>query len=590
MSTASSNAQQVAYTGAEALSQVFVEEGIRSVFLYPGGTIAPIVNACVERNIALEVFKSEQGAGFAAIAAARLTGRPQVVLVTSGPGVTNVLTPLADAFYDSTPVIFVTGQISSVELSHRLGVRQRGFQECPTVEVTKPICKWSNQALNATCVSELARSAFRAAVHNRPGPVVLDMPMDVQQDLVTEELSPEVLNGDDGIFSEIPAVESYHFSDIWAAIDKSRRPVILVGQGAIRSVQARDLEKLAELIDALVVSSLPGLGAFDSESPRFTGYIGHTGHWAANLAVDECDLLLVLGARLDLRQTGTEVNSFARKAQVVWVDIDQTELDEPRVQVWKSIRSDAGVFVSSLLQVLMTKNLENRNLIGTDREWQDKIRTAKRLRVDDDPKSFPTGTLHPRDILDEISRQIRDTSLTVVTGVGLHQQWAARHLPTSPAKVSFLTSSGHGTMGFDLPAAIGAALVAPNRRVLCVVGDGSLMMNIQELASLSERALDVKILLMNNQRLGIVSQFQLIRWGDDPSTGVFLGPDFSKVADGFGIPARTLESKTDIEASIEWLWQQQGPALLDARIAHDVDVVPMLLAGQTMGEMWMGHA
>jgi acetolactate synthase-1/2/3 large subunit len=297
-----------------------------------------------------------------------------------------------------------------------------------------------------------------------------------------------------------------------------------------------------------------------------------------------------VGARLDLRQTGTEVNSFARKAQVVWVDIDQTELDEPRVKVWKSIRSDAGVFVSSLLQVLMTTNLVNRDLIGTDTEWQDRIRTAKELRVDDDPKSFPTGTLHPRDILDEVTRQIGDTSLTVVTGVGLHQQWAARHLPTSPAKVSFLTSSGHGTMGFDLPAAIGAALVAPNCRVLCVVGDGSLMMNIQELAALSERALDVKILLMNNQRLGIVSQFQLIRWGDDPSTGVFLGPDFSQVAEGFGIPARTLESKTDIEASIEWLWQQQGPALLDARMSHDVDVVPMLLAGQTMGEMWMGHA
>jgi acetolactate synthase-1/2/3 large subunit len=267
---------------------------------------------------------------------------------------------------------------------------------------------------------------------------------------------------------------------------------------------------------------------------------------------------------------------------VCWVESDPTEINNPRVSVDWAIQSDIATFCSSFLQV---NNIRSRPV---DHSWVESMISLKQQKIEDSP-DLNSKQIQPRNLLFELSKLISDTPCTVVTGVGCHQHWAARHLPFHPQRCRLLTSGGHGTMGFDLPSAIGAAMAEPDRLVICVVGDGSFLMNIQEMAALRERNLNVKVLVMNNQRLGIVSQFQLLTWNDDPTTGSFGVPDFSLVSQGFGIPSQSLDTLDEVPRKLLWLITQLGPALLDAKINHRSDVVPMLLSGQTMGEMWMGR-
>jgi acetolactate synthase I/II/III large subunit len=334
-------------------------------------------------------------------------------------------------------------------------------------------------------------------------------------------------------------------------------------------------------LDAKVVTSFLGVGAYDVRSPRSLGYIGHTGHLAANRAVFESDFLLVLGSRLDVRQTGTVLDKFVPRGDVAWIDFDRNELDNPRVKTKWQLHLEVGLFS----EVFLDRGIKRKQSV--DSKWVNEITELKKTRLDDQPKEN-THKLQPRNLLDELDFLIGSARVTIVTGVGCHQHWAARHLSFSPSTMSLLTSGGHGTMGYDLPTAIGAAMAQAERKIICIVGDGSLLMNIQELASLRERNLNVKILVFNNQRLGIVSQFQLITWGDDPMTGDFKSPDFVTIARGFGISSDRLDKAADVADKLKWLWSQPGPALLDVGIDPDADITPMLLAGQTMGEMWMG--
>jgi acetolactate synthase-1/2/3 large subunit len=561
---------------------------LRRVFVYPGGTIAPLVNACLAADIKVEVFKSEQGAVYAALAVARLGGTPQVAMVTSGPGVTNAITPLADAFYDSTPLLLVTGQIGTSDLfGPRVGVRQRGFQETPTVELVGPISKRAVCFRTPQDCYELTSELIQFTTSGRHGPVVIDFPMDVQRHeissdilssgaLITREPSPKICDAtfDYSILSEI--------ADFCSS---ALRPVLLLGQGAVKSGDLEVFSLLAEKLDAAVVTSFMGVGAFSCSSPRSLGYIGHTGHLAANRAVFESDFVFVLGSRLDVRQTGTLTNQFAPNASVVWVDIDSIELNNPRVKVRWSIQADAASFARRLLQHFDQPFREK------DSHWASGLRRLANERAEDRPNP-DSETIAPREVMDALAGAFikdNDRVIRVVTGVGCHQHWTARHLPYEPQRVTLLTSGGHGAMGYDLPSAVGAAMAEPCGRVLCVVGDGSALMNIQELGAIRDRNLDIKILVMNNNRLGIVSQFQLITWGTDPTTGFFSTPDFCAIAEAFGIPARKMSSKQEVPDLIDWLWSQEGPALVEAHIDPHADVTPMLLAGKTMNDMWMGR-
>jgi acetolactate synthase I/II/III large subunit len=563
------------FTVADRITAHLAATGIERVFVYPGGTIAPLINGFVSAGVHIEVFKHEQGATYAALAVARLTGRPQVVMVTSGPGVTNALTPLADAYYDSTPLLLITGQIGTGDLNSGRKVRQRGFQEVPVVDLVRPITKAAACPASADAALACVDQLLTAACSGRPGPVVLDFPMDIQRAVCAVDAPLPTA-------TPMPVCPPPRTNDIEAiatALATARRPVLLLGQGALQAGSFASYRDLAERADALVVSSLPGLGAYAGDDPRFLGYIGHTGHAAANRAVHGADLLLVLGARLDIRQTGSVTDSFVPAGRVAWVNNDADELAHPRVTVTWALHADVADAVDALCRALPARSSE------IDLTWQQARQSERRAGEEDPP---PAQGLGPRTVLAAMAARMANRRGVVTTGVGSHQQWAARHLCYAPEGWYLLTSAGHGAMGYDLPSAIGAALARPGQPVVCVVGDGSLLMNIQELASLAERRLPVKILLLNNRRLGIVSQFQRITWGEDPTSGDFGTPDFIAVARGFGIAATRASTADELAAGLNALWLDEQPALLEVIIDHGADVVPMLLGGQTMDTMWWG--
>lgn len=563
------------------VAEFFKQVGIDKVFLYPGGTIAPVVNACLRHGIQTEVFKNEQGAVYAALAYARVTGETQIAMVTSGPGVTNAITPLADAYYDSTPLMLLTGQIGTSDLAKRKAVRQRGFQEVPTVALTTAITKRAKCIISPDEVfTELPRS-FELTSSGRPGPVVIDFPMDIQR--AELQVFPVIRKPTEyQNYSKEHNAPLDQVLEIARAAEAAERPVIFLGQGALTAGKFELYSHIAEVIDARVVTSLLGIGSFDVSNSRCLGYAGHTGHLAANRAIYESDFVIVLGARLDVRQTGTVVDQFVPNGRVAWINSDIDELENPRVETEWRVNSDVGIFCEALAAQLQAR------LNDIDRDWVNTIDSLRNKYCEDRPLKSGCA-LQPRLVLQVLSSYIANKPIAIVTGVGCHQHWAARHLPYHPSNCHFLTSGGHGTMGYDLPSAIGVAMAQPERQVLCIVGDGSFLMNIQEMAALRERNLDVKILVFNNHRLGIVSQFQLITWGDDPTTKDFGAPDFVSISRGFGVPADQLESPDKIDEKIRWLLRQEGPALLNIEVDPQADVVPMLLAGQVMGDMWMGR-
>lgn len=567
-------------TIADLVARHLKAQGITCVFMYPGGTIAPLVNACLALGIEVERFASEQGAGYAALAVARLTREPQVLMVTSGPGLTNAISPLADAYYDSLPLVLISGQVGTKDLGSRQAVRQRGFQEVPAVDITAPISK------HAVCLDTIDKAvnaipmAFNIAKSGRMGPVVLDFPMDIQRTEINLGSLESITASQCDTFSS--NTNESDLADVASALCRARRPMILLGQGAQFAAQFDAYRELTDRADALVVTSFLGLGSYDTEDVRFLGYVGHTGHLAANRAVYEADFLLVLGSRLDVRQTGTMTGDFVPNGKIAWVDIDINELENPRVSVDWVFNTDIENFCEKLLSILKERECE------TDAEWRKSVFELKSRSLEDS-EAATLGAVQPKVVLRALAPHLTGENVAIVTGVGCHQHWAARHLPFAPSGPRLLTSGGHGTMGFDLPTAIGAAMADSARKVLCVVGDGSLLMNIQELMSLAERRLSVKVLVLNNSRLGIVSQFQLITWGADPASGRFHAPDFAKIAEGFGIPSFTLIRTDEIEAKLAEFWQIEGPALMNVQIDPDADIVPMLLAGQKMNEMWGGR-
>lgn len=446
------------------VASVLVFHGVQKVFVYPGGTIIPLINACLKANISVECFKSEQGAGYAALAYARLTGRVQVVMVTSGPGATNAITPLADAYYDSTPLVLITGQIGTGDLTIRENVRQRGFQETPTVAITDPISKHSVCLLSAEDVYRELPDAFRIATTGRKGPCVIDFPMNIQEKKQITPVSPISLS--DRAEGRRSQPDVTMLSDISQVAVNSRRPVLLLGHGALTARAYEKYTEIASRLDALVVTNFLGVGSFDSNDQRWLGYIGHTGHLVANRAVFECDFLLVLGSRLDIRQTGTEVDRFVPNGTVAWIDIDANELLDGRVDVTWKMEANLIDFCDAFIDQIGFKETDS------DKDWQDKMLAIKSQQLDDIPLEGSVY-LQPRPIMNKLASLMKDQETVVVTGVGCHQHWTARHLPFKPDTHLHLTSGGHGTMGYDLPSAIGAAMVYPEKPILCVVGDGS---------------------------------------------------------------------------------------------------------------------
>lgn len=547
----------------------------KSLYVYPGGTIAPLLHECRRAGIEMIVAKAEQGAGYMAIADALHGSSPAFVAVTSGPGATNLISCLADAWYDSIPLIAFTGQVGMSDLSRSGALRQRGFQEIPILEVVEPITKGCFRPESIEDMARMIKEAVHLVGEGRPGPVLIDLPMNIQLMKVEpgwmksfEPVAPYAMVEpllSDGVRGQAEQVIQ--------ALERAERPVVLVGGGC--RGKRRLVQMLVERFSLPLLSSIRGLGILPTDHDLNAGWIGHTGLPWANRTLLDSDFVLAIGNRLDIRQTGSELAHFAQK-QLIHVDVDDIELSAGRLAANMKIRSDSGVFLKHLLASESTSRPDWS-------EWRKTIAQYRSLmQLGDHGRAAGVA---PDELLRALDSLTRKNRTAIVTGVGSHQQWAMRYFTFAEPEKQLYTSAGHGTMGFALPVALGIKRIDPERLVIAVDGDGSFQMNIQELALAKELGLNIKVLLLNNNRLGIVSQFQQITFADDPTTGDFESPDFCAIAEAYGFATWSMES-FDADVLQQWLGEK-GPALLHVRIQKDAPVSPMLLGGQSLDQMWV---
>ncbi len=578
-------------TGAGRIADALYACGVRRVFYYPGGTVVPLLNALIDRGIEYVCTRNEQGAGYAAIGAAKVTGEPQVVIVTSGPGATNLVTPAADAWFDSVPLLLFTGQVALKDVNLEKKVRQTGFQETDTVALYRGITKEAILLDGKQEIGGAIRRAFRTASGGRPGPVLIDLPMDVQ---IGERPAGEEEGGEppmEETEASGPALAGSFrseatFEQAAGVLSGAFRPLILAGNGVLLSGAADALRSLAERWNLPVICSLPALGAFPSNHPLFFGFPGHTGEFFANLALCYCDLLLGLGARLDLRQTGTEIDRFQEGKTIVRVDLDGAELEHGRVPGDLSYHQDVGRFLAGLDGAL-GQGSENGSMHGAEPGRSRWLETVRRWKTEyDSGRFFQDLSLSTWHVAKAVDQATQERKVLVTSGVGGHQQLVARYFGFDAPDRRWLTSAGHGCMGYDLPAAVGATLAAePGTLGLVFAGDGSFQMNMQELGTVAERNLPVKIFVLDNRRLGVVSQFQLHNWGADPGTGDKQNPDFAAVAAAYRIRSAFAGSPDELKEALDEALADDRPFLVHCRIDPNENTLPMLMGGSPLNEM-----
>lgn len=555
---------------AAALISKVIKQKSGNLYVYPGGTIAPLLHECKKDNIKLIVSKHEQGAGYMALAEAQLFHRPSFVAVTSGPGATNIITTISDAYYDSIPLVVLTGQVGTADLKRSIKLRQRGFQEVPIVKMAEEITKATFQPTTIEELSDAIHNAYIISNSGRKGPVLIDLPMDIQLQEITNMKIETLL--------DIPKLAqkniNYGFSKVLLeksieAINSSKKPLILIGGGAQECF--KEVRKFAQQTNIPTIASLRGLGVI--EDTKLYGWIGHTGSPWANKILYEADTVIVLGSRLDIRQTGTQTDILDTK-NIIHVDIDKNELKECRINNTIQLHMPIKQFIELIGSKIDALNLD---------DWRKDIEQTKNSTDYNDFGSSPNG-INPKDILKCINNLSKDKKRYITTGVGSHQHWVARYIEFDNQQSRLFTSAGHGTMGFALPTAISLKNLEPNTQVICIDGDGSFQMNIQELTLIKELGLNLKILLLDNSRLGIVSQFQKITFYDDPATGDVKNPDFVAIAKAYGMDTYRLE-KMDTDIVKQWILSDKA-SLLHVKIKHDTPISPMLLGGQKLNEMW----
>ncbi len=546
-----------------------IKEFSGNLFLYPGGTIAPLLHECKRINVNLIVSKNEQGAGYMALAESQLTNKSAFVAVTSGPGATNIITPIADAYYDSIPLIIITGQVGVSDLERSNDIRQRGFQEVPIIDMVKAITKKIFQPKSVEELSSAIHEAYIIANSNRKGPVLIDLPMSIQLQKIDDGILNNLLNIEKLKTKEQKNIlKNELISECLNIINLAKKPIVLLGGGTQENWL--EIREYLQKINIPVLSTLRGLGVVNDTN--YHGWIGHTGFPWSNEILFEADTILVLGSRLDIRQTGSETYILDEK-KVIHVDIDTNELDNCRVKNTIKINSTVVDFLEAM---------SSKIVISSNKDWEGQIKNIEfSHKLGDDGKSHG---VNPSEVLKYIDKIINNQNTLITTGVGSHQHWVARYIKFDNQSRKFFSSAGHGTMGYSLPVALGLKYISPDSLVICIDGDGSFQINIQELALIDELNLNIKILVMDNNKLGIVSQFQNITFGDDPTTGNFRNPDFVEIAKAYKIDAYYMES-FDKEIVTQWINSKKA-SLLHVKIKYDAPLSPMLLGGQKLNEMW----
>ena len=550
--------------GAQITIRLLERQGIRIVAGIPGGAALPLYDALGQSTLIRHVLaRHEQGAGFMAQGMARVTGRPAVCIATSGPGATNLLTAIADAKLDSIPLVAITGQVP------RALIGTDAFQEVDTYGLSIPITKHNFLVSSAEELLRVIPRAFAIAASGRPGPVLVDIPKDVQMEFLDIAEWPEP-----GAALPSPVVDPELIARAATMINTSERPVLYLGGGVIHSGAADLAVDLAEKANLPTVMTLMALGAMPVDHPLSLGMLGMHGTRQANLALNECDLLIAVGARFDDRATG-KVAQFCPQANIIHIDIDPAELDKI-----KTAQVGIAASVGDALTLLLPATEENQR-----KTWVDRIHALRRqfpfhMPDPDDPRSH-------FGLIRAVAACLDDDAI-IVTDVGQHQMWAAQAYPLRRPR-QWLTSGGLGTMGFGVPAAIGAALAEPQRTVVCFTGDGSILMNIQELVTAAQENVNVKIVLMNNETLGMVHQQQTLFYGKRLFASQFAAiPDFVRVALGFGIAAVNLDQAENPRAALMEAIGRPGPCLIHASIDAEQKVYPMVPPGAANHEM-IGH-
>jgi acetolactate synthase-1/2/3 large subunit len=544
--------------GAQCIIRFLEQQGVRVVAGIPGGANLPLYDALADSTQILHVLaRHEQGAAFIAQGMARANGRPGVCLATSGPGATNLLTAIADAWMDSVPLICLTGQVPRSLLG------TRAFQEIDICALARPITKGCFLVRAAADLPSVLDTAFRLAASGRPGPVLIDVPKDVQ---LERAASTDLSGPGSDRRAETPAADPTTLAKAAEMINRTKRPMLYLGGGVVQAGAATQARCLAERGSLPTVLTLMGLGVLPAGHPLSLGLLGMHGNRATNLAMAECDLLIAAGVRFDDRATGL-LAEFCPRASVIHLDIDQEEIGRLR-QVELGIRADAGQALAALASAI-----ERRDRAV----WLERI---QQLRLDHpgfQDQAFANG--RPFGLIRTIAGLVGPDAL-VATDVGKHQMWVAQSYPFNRPR-QLLTSGGLGTMGFGLPAAIGASLACPNQRVVCFSGDGSLQMNIQELATVVEQNANVTIVCMDNHSLGLVRQQQRLFYGNRPFASSYgVAADFAAIARGFGLRAVRLDEPAD-----EWpgqlgqILREPGPCLIHVPIARDEEVYPMVPPG-----------
>lgn len=541
--------------GAQWVVHALRAQGVETVFGYPGGAIMPIYDALYDGGVEHLLCRHEQGAVMAAIGYARSTGKTGVCMATSGPGATNLITGLADALLDSVPVVAITGQVASPFIG------TDAFQEVDVLGLSLACTKHSFLVQSLEELPRVMAEAFEVASSGRPGPVLVDIPKDIQ--VALGELEPHFSTvGSDDAFPHAAVEEARQM------LAQAKQPMLYVGGGVGMAQAVPALREFIAVTQMPATCTLKGLGAVDADYPYYLGMLGMHGTKAANLAVQACDLLIAVGARFDDRVTG-KLNTFAPNAKVIHMDIDPAEMNKLR-QAHVALQGDLNALLPALQQPLD---------INAWRQHTADMRAEHAWRYD-----HPGEAIYAPLLLKQLSDR-KPANSVVTTDVGQHQMWSAQHM-TYTRPENFITSSGLGTMGFGLPAAVGAQVARPNDTVICISGDGSFMMNVQELGTVKRKQLPLKIVLLDNQRLGMVRQWQQLFFQERYSeTTLTDNPDFLTLASAFGIPGQHITRKDQVEAALDTMLNSEGPYLLHVSIDELENVWPLVPPGASNSQM-----
>lgn len=557
-------------TGSEALMRSLEHEGIKTIFGYPGGAIMPVFDALYDHRDKLNhiLVRHEQGAAHAAQGFARVSGEVGVCLVTSGPGATNTITGVADAMIDSTPIVVIAGQVGASLLG------TDAFQEVDLVGITQPISKWSYQIRRAEDVAWAVSRAFYIARSGRPGPVVLDFAKNAQQELTEyEPVDVDFIRS----YDPDPETDPKAVAEAVALINEARKPLVLVGQGVELGNAQEELRAFVEKADLPCGCTLLGLSALPSDHRLNKGMLGMHGNLGPNVKTNECDVLIAVGMRFDDRVTG-KLETYARQAKMIHLDVDPSEISK-NVAVDVPILGNCKRTLALLTELIQAQR--HTEWIESFRPYEEKEYT----QVIDREIHPKEGPLNMGEVVRKVSEATRNEAI-LVTDVGQNQMMACRYFKFTKNR-SVVTSGGMGTMGFGLPAAIGATFGRPDRTVCVFMGDGGLQMTMQELGTVMEQKAPVKIILLNNNYLGNVRQWQAMFFNRRYSFTPMMNPDYMQIASAYGIPSRRVAERGELEEAIREMLDTDGPFLLEACVIEEGNVLPMTPPGSSVNYMML---